>query len=162
MVYEYEATSEAECAHECRKKHNGECPFFITEYSWGGKGGTPGKCTRTLPTGHRNCNKRDHWEKSSPDVLQLLFNTQNLGICVFLCSHEQIYIYCWKVNQIQGQCKYFSFFKFAPKVMKQTWQYLQGHAQLDMNAPRLEHAAYHWLRILPVSNFSADSNSSIL
>ena len=93
MVYEYEATSEAECAHECRKKHNGECPFFITEYSWAGQGGTPGKCTRTLPTGHRNCNKRDHWEKSSPDVFQLLFNTQNLGICVFLCSHEQIYIY---------------------------------------------------------------------
>ena len=82
---EYEATSEAECAQDCRKTHNGECPFFITEYSLFNNraGGKPGKCTRTLPTGKRNCNSASDQE-TSEDVYNLLFNTQNLGICVFL------------------------------------------------------------------------------
>ena len=80
--YDYEATSDAECAHECRKKRNGECPFLITE-STAGMGGTPGKCARTMPTGKRNCNSASDQE-TSEDVYNLLFNTQNLGICVFL------------------------------------------------------------------------------
>ena len=79
-------TSPAYCAHFCRKKHNGFCPFLLAGITWSDRGfKNAGNCIREVPQQESDCNHDAyrHSEFQNSNAFQI-YSTQNLGTIRYL------------------------------------------------------------------------------
>ena len=75
-------TSPVQCAHECRKKHKGDCPFALVgltydsgSYLGDSYRGTATRCVRSKPRSSADCTKRSGVTKAP----WFIHNTRSLG-----------------------------------------------------------------------------------